>query len=125
MKVLSLKQPWAELILQRRKKIEVRKWNTEFRGKFLIHTSKKPDLMAMKKFGFENLPCGVIVGEAELIDVKNYKGNKNEFKKDKKFHLASSDFGEFGFILKNVKRINPILSKGNLRFWNFDLSRNS
>jgi predicted transcriptional regulator len=29
MKVLSLKQPFAELILQGRKAIELRKWNTK------------------------------------------------------------------------------------------------
>ncbi len=52
MKALSLKQPFAELILQGRKKIELRKWNTSFRGEFLIHSSKTPDMMNMKKFGF-------------------------------------------------------------------------
>jgi hypothetical protein len=125
MKALSLKQPWAELILQGKKKIDLRKWNTNFRGRFLIHASKNPDEKAMKKFNFKSLPCGFIVGEAELIDVKNYKGNKEEFDNDKELHLATSDFGEFGFILKNVKRISPIIpSKGNLGFWDFDLPRN-
>ena len=52
MKVLSLKQPFAELILQNKKKIELRKWNTKFRGAFLIHASKIPDKKAMDKFGF-------------------------------------------------------------------------
>ena len=49
MKALSIKQPFAELILQERKKIEIRKWNTDFRGEFLIHSSKKSDEKAMKK----------------------------------------------------------------------------
>ena len=48
MKVLSLKQPWAELILLGRKTIEVRKWNTAFRGEFLIHASGNTDEEAMK-----------------------------------------------------------------------------
>ena len=46
MKALSIKQPYAELILQGKKKIELRKWNTNFRGEFLIHASKIPDLEA-------------------------------------------------------------------------------
>ena len=43
MKTLSLKQPFAELILQGRKTIELRRWNTNLRGDFLIHASKNPD----------------------------------------------------------------------------------
>lgn len=120
MKALSLKQPWAELILQGKKKIEIRKWNTKFRGEFLIHASKNPDEESMKKFGFDNLPCGFIVGKVKLIDVKQYK-NEDEFKKDKDKHLATSEWGNFGFILEDAKRINPIPAKGNLNFWDFDL----
>jgi hypothetical protein len=66
MKALSLKQPFAELILQGRKTIELRKWNTSFRGRFLIHASKVPDAQAMKKFGFTDLPLGCILGQATL-----------------------------------------------------------
>jgi len=119
MKALSLKQPWAELILQGKKKIDIRKWNTKFRGRFLIHSSKVPDQEAMEKFGFSELPCGSILGEADLIDVKTYK-TKKEFEKDKGLHLATSDFGDHGFILKNVKRIEPIPARGMLNFWNFE-----
>ena len=121
MKVLSLKQPWAELILQGRKKIEIRKWNTKFRGEFLVHSSKIPDKDSMKKFGFKNLPCGFIIGKAELIEVKDYRKNKNEFINDKDLHLGDESYGKFGFILKNVKRINPVFAKGKLGFWDFNI----
>jgi hypothetical protein len=120
MKTLSLKQPFAELILQGKKKIELRKWNTNFRGEFLIHASKNPDESAMKQFGFQNLLCGFIVGKAELVAVKEYS-NQNEFESDKDFHLADSSWGKFGFILKNPQRINKIPCKGNLGFWDFNL----
>ncbi|MCK4553277.1 ASCH domain-containing protein [Candidatus Pacearchaeota archaeon] len=119
MKTLSIKQPWAELILQARKKIEIRKWNTKFRGEFLIHSSKIPDEASMKKFGFKNLQNGFIVGKAELIDVKTYK-NDEEFTKDNNLHLANKGWGNKGFILKNPKRINKIKCDGNLGFWEFD-----
>src|SRR3989344_6676818 len=89
MKALSLKQPWAELILQGRKKIEIRAWNTKFRGEFLIHASKNPDADAMEKFGFKDLPSGFIVGKAELVDVKKYNGEEG-YQKDSKLHLSSS-----------------------------------
>ena len=121
MKALSLKQPWAELILQGKKKIEIRKWNTKFRGEFLIHSSKNSDEEAMKKFGFDDLPCGFIVGKVKLIRVKDYKKNRNEFVNDKNLHLADLSFGKFGFVLENPKRIKLIPAKGKLGFWNFDL----
>ncbi len=134
MKVLSFKQPWAELILQGKKKIDLRKWNTKFRGKFLIHASKIPDKKAnqrfscfphkvqgkaMKKFNLKKLLCGFIIGKAKLVNVKKY-ANKKEFNKDKNLHLADNSFGNYGFILKEVKRIKPIKAKGQLGFWNFD-----
>ncbi len=118
MKTLSIKQPWAELILRGKKKIELRKWNTKFRGKFLIHSSKIPDKRAMEKFGFEDLPCGFIVGKAELVNVKEYKDSE-EFKKDKNLHLADESLERYGFILKNIKRIKPIKARGKLGFWEF------
>ena len=119
MKALSLKQPFAELILQGKKKIELRKWNTRFRGEFLIHASKIPDKEAMKKFNFESLPVGKIVGKAEIVDVKKYN-TEGEFDEDKGLHLATREYGSYGFILKNVKRIKPISCNGMLGFWNFN-----
>ncbi len=119
MKALSLKQPYAELVVSGKKTIELRKWNTTFRGEFLIHASKIPDEEAMKKFQFNNLPIGKIVGKATLVDVKHYK-NKEELEQDKKLHLADSAWGDYGFILKNVSRVEEIPCKGNLHFWDFD-----
>ncbi|MDP3882296.1 MAG: ASCH domain-containing protein [Nanoarchaeota archaeon] len=121
MKALSLKQPYAELILQGKKTIELRTWNTHFRGKFLIHASKSVDHEAMKRFGFSKLPTGFIIGKAELVDVKRY-ANEEEHKADKDKHLASSTWGNYGFILKNPERMSPIACKGALNFWEFDPS---
>ena len=119
MKALTLKQPWAELILQKKKKIELRKWNTNFRGEFFIHSSKIPDAKNMKKFGFENLPNGFVVGKANLLEVKKYENDK-DFMRDKYLNLATKDFGRYGFVLKNVKRVKPIPAKGQLNFWEFE-----
>lgn len=122
MKALSLKQPFAELILQGKKKIELRRWNTHFRGEFLIHASKNPDKESMKKFGFKELPCGFIIGKANLNKVKKYNPEEKH-KKDKNLHLADSSYGKYGFVLENPERIIPIPAKGKLNFWNFDLNK--
>ena len=122
MKALSLKQPWAQLVVEGRKKIEIRKWRTNFRGDFLIHASRIPDLKAMQKFGFSenSLALGAILGRAELVDVKKYE-NIYEFKKDAELHLASLDWGNFGFILQNAEKFEKsIPAAGKLNFWDFN-----
>lgn len=119
MKVLSLKQPFAELVVGGRKQIELRKWNTKFRGEFLIHASKSSDTRAMQRFGFDTLPTGAIVGKAVLKDVKKYS-TKKDFEKDKHLHLASVAWGSYGFILENAERVDNIVCKGKLNFWDFD-----
>lgn len=118
MKTLTIKQPWAELILQGKKKIELRKWDTDFRGEFLIHTSKNPDKGAMKKFGFDELPCGYIIGKVNLVGIKTYK-NEKEFDDDRDLHLADIKWGNKGFLLDNIKMTNKIPYNGQLRFWDF------
>ncbi len=119
MKALSLKQPYAELVVSGRKTIEIRNWNTKFRGEFLVHASKSVDKEAMKRFGFDKLPSGSIIGKAELTDVKKYH-NEKDFQEDKKLHLASSEYGNYGFILKNIQRVEMKECKGALGFWEVD-----
>jgi hypothetical protein len=40
---LSLKQPWATLLVHGRKTVEVRGWPTTRRGRVLIHAARVPD----------------------------------------------------------------------------------
>ena len=117
MKALSIRQPWAELILQGKKTIEVRKWNTKFRGKFYIHASKNFDKEKLEQHNLKDLITGAIVGQAELVDVKKYI-SEEDFLKDSDKHLAKEfKFGKYGFILKDVKRIKQIPYKGQLNFF--------
>lgn len=120
MKALTIRQPYAELILQGKKVIELRKWKTEFRGEFLIHASKTVDEEAMKKYGFDDLPTGAIVGKAKLVDIKEYKTEK-EHKKDSRLHLAEYKWGKYGFMLKNADRYYvPVPCEDASKFWDFD-----
>jgi hypothetical protein len=89
MKCLSLKQPYAELLVSCKKAIEVRTWNTNFRGQFLVHASKKINEEACKRLKLDKakLVTGAIVGKANLYGVISY-GNKKSFIKDKDKHFA-------------------------------------
>ena len=84
MKCLSLRQPYAELVATGRKTIETRKWNTNFRGKFLIHSSKTIDkeISILLNIDCSRLTKGAVIGVACLYDVKKYT-NKEDFLADK------------------------------------------
>lgn len=43
MKALSFRQPWAELVLQGRKTMDLRTYNTHYRGRLAIHASQTFD----------------------------------------------------------------------------------
>lgn len=52
MKALSIKQPWAGLILLGIKPVENRTWATKYRGKFIIHAGQKVDKAMMAVVDF-------------------------------------------------------------------------
>ena len=126
MKCLSICQPFAELIIQNKKTIELRKWNTNFRGEFLVHAPIKIRKEDYKKLKIkENLTTGAIIGKVELYDVKKYESLK-EIQEDKNQHFSTKKFQKktFGFILKNSKPLRiPIPWKGQLGFFDVDLPK--
>ena len=125
---LSIRQPWAYAIVSNRKTIENRDWSTNFRGEICIHAAKTLikrdfyddrkfiietqdpkiwgneflDLDEMQKFG-----CfGAIIGTANIVDC-----------------ISESEspwfFGKYGFVLENIKTIEPIQCKGALGFFDW------
>lgn len=64
MKVLTIKEPWATLIIEGYKKYEFRSWKTNYRGKILIHAGKSIDKKGKERFKDYNLnySCGEIIG---------------------------------------------------------------
>ena len=79
MKCLSICQPFAELIVQGKKTIELRKWNTKFRGEFLVHAAKNilEDDCKRMKISPKTVTTGAIIGKVNLVDVKNMIQIKN------------------------------------------------
>lgn len=80
MKVLSLLQPWASLVVLGHKRIETRPRNTSYRGQLLIHASlgkkhwKNPDVDELFKDYYNlfapvsALPLGAIIGSVNITD---------------------------------------------------------
>lgn len=123
---MSVSQPFADLIIKGKKTIELRHWNTRYRGEFLVHSPSKIKLDDCKRLGIDptNLAVGSIVGKAVIYDVKKYQ-TKKEFLADKKHHFASESYFSdktFGFLLKSAKEFKiPISAKGQLGFFDIDL----
>ena len=122
MKCLSVCQPFAELIVQGKKTVELRKWNTKFRGEFLVHAPRKILTDDCKRLEIKtNLITGAIIGKVELVSVKKYE-NELEINLDSKKHLASNYATEnkYGFILEKPKQLKvPIPYNGQLNFFEF------
>ena len=126
MKCLSVSQPFAELIILGKKTIELRKWNTNYRGELLIHAPLKIRKDDAKRLKIDKkFVTGAIVGKVEIFDVKKYDSQK-QVKSDQKFHFASKNFHDrtYGFLLKNAKAFRiPIPYKGQLGLFEVELPK--
>ena len=116
MKALSIRQPWAWLIVNGHKDIENRDWTTKVRGRVLIHASKgmtrdeyafafvHAEEQGVKIPAFGDLERGGIVGEAEIVDCVED-------------HPSPWFFGDYGFVLREAKPLPFRPCKGMLGFF--------
>lgn len=118
MKAISIRQPWAWLIVNGYKDIENRSWRTKYRGQVLIHASKG---LTRKEFDeacmqvvdviapidipdFDDLERGGIVGVATITDCVEQSE-------------SPWFFGEKGFVLSDARPLKFIQMKGKLSFF--------
>ena len=127
MKVLTIKQPWATLIMQGDKRFEFRSWQTKYRGNLLIHAGKGIDKEAMKrlaKYLPDEIPLGKILGKVTLVDcVKMCPEFKDMLLKENSDIYTKSSFQEnYGWQVENVKVFTePREAKGQLSLWAYEL----
>ena len=118
---LSIRQPWAWLIVNGHKDIENRDWPTVFRGELLVHAGQTmtrpfydatvaelsaaglcpPDLPA-----FEDLPRGGLVGWTRVVDC--LQEHPSPWKLE----------GSHGFVLRDSRPMPFVPWKGRLGFFN-------
>ncbi len=132
MKVISIKEPFATLIMSGKKKIETRSWKTKYRGELYIHASGK----ALAKEYLDNpyvfslisgldMNYGNIICKANLVDCV-YMDEKflEEIKKDEKeYSLGLYELGRYAWIFEDIVPICPIPAKGRLNIWNCDFDK--
>ena len=119
MRALSIRQPWAWHIMYSGKDIENRDWQTNVRGRVLVHAAKgctytewadgQDPLWAVggptiTLPALADLPRGGIVGSIEIVDC-----------------VADSDSpwftGRFGFVLRDPQPLPFVPWKGQLGFF--------
>jgi ASCH domain len=118
MKAISIRQPWAWLVVNGHKDIENRTWATKFRGKVLVHAgvhkvtkAEYADFVGRcRKRKIEEFPAidgfrtGGIVGSVEIVDCV-LKSRSPWF------------VGPVGFVLENARRLPFKSMKGKLGIW--------
>lgn len=142
--VLSIRQPWATLVVLGKKRIETRSRITNYRGDILIHASntmlaankKLCDTNPFKKAlkGIDELPLGAIVGKVTLYatcsteDIILMKEAKIQLGRNTgaaawKDEISFGDYspGRFAWLLKDpVAFTNHFEIKGKLGLWQMD-----
>lgn len=126
MKVLTIREPWASLIINGYKEYEFRSWKTNYRGKILIHTSSIIDKDMLDRFKDYNLDyiTGAIIGEAEIVDciLVDKEFNDGLRVKNPVVYGRSNHTETYAWKLDNVKKYDKIIyTKGKLGLWNYEM----
>jgi hypothetical protein len=127
---LSLKQPWAALVVAGKKSIEVRKWATGVRGRVCIHAARIPDRRpeAWVRVTDDLRPLaqlmGGIIGVADLTGCILYRTPAG-FAADEARHFNRPDWFEpprmYGFQFRGGEPVPFVPCKGNVRFFSVEL----
>ena len=127
---LSLKQPWAALLVSGRKTIEVRRWATDYRGELLIHAANvddpRPEAWAHVDDGLRPLAerrRGVI-GAGALAEGVRYR-QREAFEKDQARHLNRPEWfeerGLYGFRFELLREVPFVGVPGYVRLFEIDV----
>jgi hypothetical protein len=126
MHALSLKQPWAALLVHGLKTVEVRRWPTARRGRVLIHAARmrdeRPEAWALVPAELREAAelSGGIVGTGDLTGCKAYR-SLEQFTADCAAHLNDPSWFKgpvlYGFTFAAVASLPFRRYPGWMRFF--------
>jgi hypothetical protein len=114
---LTVKQPWARLIMLGIKNVENRSWTTDYRGRIFVHAGVKwdpspwPDDPRLSDFGTTyfnatSMPAGVLLGTVDLYDIAE----------DSTSPWARK--GDHHWLIRNPQPFsNPVPWRGQMGLW--------
>lgn len=106
-KAITIKQPWASLIIAGVKDVENRTWKTSYRGTLAVHAGSGIAKDAMTEFGHlvSAYPAGAIIGTVELVAC--ITNSVSEWAME----------GHYHWVLANPRPCVPVPASGALSFW--------
>src|SRR6266542_3775250 len=116
---ISVRQPWAELLVTGQKSIEIRSWATDYRGRMWLHAGLKRDPELEHRFGFKALYTGGFIGSIKLVALVPMTRDRWMQWRDR--HLDPGEFrnGLIAWIVDRPRRFPmPVPSKGQLGLFN-------
>lgn len=127
MKVLTIKEPWATLIISGYKMYEFRSWKTNYRGKILIHAGMSLEEEYVPRFKEYDLKysSGAIIGEDTLTDciLVNDDFNRKLLEINPIVYETSGYTRNYAWKFENViKYEKTIPCRGKLGLWNYDMN---
>jgi hypothetical protein len=118
---LSIRQPWAELILLGRKTLELRTWIPDYRGPLWLHTGKAENPGLERLFGLSDLPRGAFVGRFDLTDVAPLDPGRWERWRDQHRDPGPYIPGTFAWVIEGAERLpEPVPASGKLKVYEVD-----
>lgn len=130
MKVISLTEPFATLIKEKKKRIETRSWKTSYRGELYIHASstrvpkkwkENKELMNLVQ---EELTFGKIICKCNLVDcIEMTEEWIDKIKKEQpeEYVCGIYEKGRYAWVLEKIEPLEePITVKGHLGIWNYE-----
>jgi hypothetical protein len=115
-RALTIRQPFPELILRRRKPYEIRSWRTNYRGPLVIHSAARIKTDCAKASGLnpETLVTSAFVGVVVLSDVRPYTRADSKLLNQKRA-IGGWSPGQFSWVLKKpIRFARPIKANGKL-----------
>lgn len=124
MKAITIKQPWATLIVKGYKKYEFRTWKTKYRGELLIHAGKGIDKKYIKQMESLNLdfPNSKIIGKVNLVDCIELNEGINQ-KINNEFPLVYGEKSREGYAWRLEEPVEITSNKvvnGKLSLWDYN-----
>lgn len=115
MKAISIRQPWASLIIAGIKPVENRKWKSTYTGPLLIHASQRFDKNSANYLMVHAPKARKIIEES--YDLRGGIIGKVEMTDCVKEHPSWWFQGPYGFIVKNPEKIDFYECRGQLGFF--------
>jgi hypothetical protein len=116
MKTIVLRQPWASLVAEGKKTIELRTWSTKHRGPILIVAGRGVDHADAKRLGRTKEPAGVTLCIVDLVDVRE------AVRTDDDGACCAVTPGEFAWVLANPRATKRVSIIGRLGLYEVELS---